>query len=153
MPPKPRPASSAAARAGGQFGASAKPAAPSAISRYEAPRIRRLPIRPKSRSNSRTPATPPTKWALRPSPAAEGDNPNSSRKAGIAGPYSAWSAPMSTNPTQEATTAAGLKTGARAGASVEDMDTDVTGNMQAVKIPGRMESEDGFGLVVQCLDC
>jgi hypothetical protein len=32
------------------------------------------------------------------------------------------------------------------------MDTDVTGNMQAVKIPGRMESGDGVGLVVQCLD-
>lgn len=68
---------------------------------------------------------------------SRGDNPNSSRNAGIAGPYSAWSAPMSTNPTQEATTAAGLKTGVRAGASVEDMGNDVTGNIRAVKIRGQ----------------
>ncbi|GLP69582.1 hypothetical protein TUSST3_62040 [Streptomyces sp. TUS-ST3] len=45
---------------------------------------------------------------------------------------------MRTMPTQEATTAAGLKTGAvRAGASVEDMGMDVTGNIQAVKIRGQ----------------
>jgi hypothetical protein len=50
----------------------------------------------------------PVKWALRASPAAEGESPNSSRSAGMAGPYSDWSAPISAKSTQEATNAAVL---------------------------------------------
>ena len=60
---------------------------------------------------------------------------------------------MSTKPTQEATTAAGLKTGVRAGAVVGDMCVDVTGNSKAVKIPRTGEGCEEIGLVVQSLDC
>ena len=46
------------------------------------------------------PTSAPAKSALRPSPATDGVTPNRARKAGMAGPYRAWSAPMTTNPPQ-----------------------------------------------------
>ena len=46
------------------------------------------------------PTSAPVNSALSASPATDGDTPNRVRNAGMAGPYSAWSAPMTTNPPQ-----------------------------------------------------